>query len=121
MPDISDFFQSNYIKSADLLNKPVTLIMNELQMIEFDDGEKPALSFHKTDKQMILNRTNANTIVKLYGSNTDTWKGKEITLITAQVMFRGSMVPAIRIKDEVPENPPIQPTNPEITDNDIPF
>ena len=102
MPDISDYFQSNFIKSADLQGKPVTLAMNELEMVSLDDGEKPALSFMKTDKSLILNRTNANTIVKLYGPNTDAWKGKQITLITAEVMFRGSMVPAIRIQDTIP-------------------
>ena len=121
MPNISDFFQSSFFKTADLLGKPIRLIMNELEIIEFDEGKKPALSFQKTDKQMVLNRTNLKTIARLHGGNTDAWKGQEITLFPTQVPFKGRMVPAIRIKDDVSGERVLVQRNPEITDADIPF
>ena len=43
--------------------------------------------FDGTDKGLVLNKTNLNTIARLYGDDTDLWIGKPITLFATEVQF----------------------------------
>jgi len=133
----SDFFPSDFIKADDLGNREVTLTINSVAREEFNDNGrkdyKPVVSFKKTDKRLVLNRTNFRTIADMHGEDTDEWSGKPITIYRTQVDFRGKQVKAIRVKlDEPqqaeeawPEDPPVDEPDgldiDSITDDDIPF
>ena len=41
---------------------------------------------------MVLNKTNANTIAKMHGEETDDWAGKRIILCAREVEFQGTMM-----------------------------
>jgi len=65
-------------------------------------------------KPFIINRTNAKTITKIYGSPfIEDWAGKKITLFVAQVKVAGDTVEALRIRPEAPALPELTPTHPK--------
>lgn len=103
----SQAFPSTLLKVEDLAGKPVTLTMDhvELQELQGDRGKetKPILSFRKTDKKMVVNSTNWNTISSLYGEESDNWVGQRITLVPREVDFKGKMTMAIRVSIKKPD------------------
>lgn len=65
---------------------------------------------------LLLNKTNAKTIARLYGNSPAAWVGKMITLIPSTTSVGGEDVDCIRVRNEVPKRkakapPPAQPTN----------
>ena len=65
---------------------------------------KPFLVFKgKTgEKKLAVNKTNGKTIAKLYGTDTNDWVGKLVTLFPTTTDFGGETVDCIRIKPSVP-------------------
>ena len=76
---------------------------------EAKDGKpgqvKLALHFRGLDIALLLNNTNATTMVDLFGDETDEWVGKRILLRPTETTFGKKMVPCIRIKGEVKSEP----------------
>lgn len=112
MARISEEFASKWLKASDLNEEDLTLTIDAVEMEEFKEdsgGPKKKVilkfreSFEGKDKGMILNVTNRNTLVKLYGDDTDDWEGKKITLYATEVAFDGKMVESIRIKSKAPK------------------
>ena len=56
------------------------------------------LYFTKGPKGLVLNVTNAKTIVKVYGDDTANWTGRPIEIYPTQVEFKGDLVDGIRIR-----------------------
>lgn len=52
---------------------------------------------------LLLNKTNAKTIARLYGNNPAAWAGKLITLFPATTSVGGEDVDCIRVRNEVPK------------------
>ena len=96
--DMSEVFSSETISASDLKGRPVTLTIAGVAVVEFDDGRKPKIEFRETDKTMIVNKTNTNTIIDIHGADSDGWIGKKITLIPTQTDFQGKQVPCIRVQ-----------------------
>lgn len=95
----SEAFPSKYLKAGDLKDKNVQLIIDEVLMEQMPDGKrKPALTFRKTGKIMILNKVNAKTIATAYGDEMDNWSGKPVVLFPRMVDFQGEEVEAIRVR-----------------------
>jgi hypothetical protein len=100
---VSQAFPNRFLKASDLNgNVTVTIKSAELEEIGFDQERKLVLSFAGTNKAMVLNKTNASTIAKLYGEETDDWSGKRITLCAREVEFQGSMTSALRVLAQKP-------------------
>ena len=77
--------------------------------------ECTVLHFKEAQKPMILNRTNAKTIQKIYGTPyIEEWAGKRITLFASVTKLADEEVECLRIR-------PVRPTLPELllsdTDN----
>lgn len=77
--------------------------------------ECTVLHFKEAQKPMILNRTNAKTIQKIYGTPyIEEWAGKKITLFASVTKLADEEVECLRIR-------PVRPTLPELllsdTDN----
>lgn len=96
--NIDSAFPSTYVKASDLGGKPARLVIRSVQMETVGSDQKPIMYFEKREKGMVLNRTNANTISMVYGTNTDDWVGGEVELFTAMVDFQGRSVEAIRVR-----------------------
>lgn len=106
---LSDAFPSNFLKAEDLNNKSVVVVISE---VEFDkigkdstESKKLILSFKGKEKKMVINKTNAKTLEKLYGDDTDLWIGKPIKIVTREVEFQGDVVWALRVSLEKPAGP----------------
>ena len=104
--------ESNFLKAGDLKGKGVKLTISQVDVKSFDEksqdgrayeAQKIILSFEGTEKQMVVNKTNARSIAAMHGDDTDDWTGKEIKLFTASVDFQGQQVPAIRVQVDMPE------------------
>ena len=96
--ELSDVFKSASLKAADIAGREVALTISGFKSQDFDDGTKLILSFQETEKDLICNKTNANTIRDMYGSTIDNWVGKQIVLIQSQTDYGGKQVPCIRVK-----------------------
>lgn len=105
---ISDAFPSKYLK-ADDLDGDVVVYITKAEMEQLGQGkdaeDKIILYFKGMDKGLAVNKTNAGTIAKLYGDDTDGWVGKPITLFATEVEFKGDMVMAIRVRLKAPSEP----------------
>jgi len=96
--DISAAFPSKYLKAADLQGREVKVVIDRVEFETLGDDRKMVMYFQHKNKGMVVNKTNANRIAFAYGSETDDWAGKEITLKAEPVDFQGRMVEAIRVK-----------------------
>ena len=100
---MTTMFPSRYLSAADLDTGPVSDKITGIRLEEVGDGVKPILSFKTREKDLVLNRTNANSIGAVYGDDTDSWIGREVELYPTKVEFRGNLVDAIRIR--IPHSP----------------
>lgn len=106
---LNEAFPSNYIAAADLNGQDVTVIIEEVKMERLGQGrdaeDKLLITFRGKKKGLICNKTNAKTIAKLHGDDTDLWTGKAITIGPREVEFQGDMVWAIRVSLKAPGAP----------------
>jgi hypothetical protein len=99
--DISNIFGGDTLKAADLQGREFTLCIASAEMKKFDNSNKLVIRFQNAKKAFVCNKTNANRIAYMYGTNTDGWIGKEIVLYVDLVDFQGQTVEAIRVKPTV--------------------
>jgi hypothetical protein len=109
MPRLSEEFAGNYLKAEDLGGKEVTVRIRdvEIKMFSGDKGDekKVVLLLQGTDRCVVCNKTNRETVRDLYGDDTDDWIGKRIVLYPSRVEFGGKRVWAIRIQEYNPDEP----------------
>jgi uncharacterized protein YcbX len=112
--NINSAFPSKYLKADELEGDTVFTIdgvtvenVGTAQKAE----SKPVISFAETDKGLVLNKTNANTIASLYGPDTDEWNGKRVTLFATEVDFQGKQTLAIRVRMKKPMNGQAAPSS----------
>ena len=96
--NINGAFPSDYLQASDLQGRPVTVTMGRVEMGKVGDDHKPILHFQGTDKTLVLNKTNANSIATVYGDETDNWFGQQIEVYPSETDFQGRRVPCIRIR-----------------------
>lgn len=125
----------DYLKAEDLQGKARMLTIASAEAREFDDDNgkklKVVLGFQGTDRQLVLNVTNANMIAETYGTETNDWKGKAIELRPTRVQFGSKMVDAIRVFPPAQAQgtpaqafqapPPVQQQAAVALDDDLPF
>jgi len=101
---ISDIFAGNWLKADDLKGKAVVVTIEsaEIEEVGQDKEKKLCLHFVGKDKGLIVNKTNATTIGKIHGEDTDEWIGKKIKLMPREVEFQGESVWAIRVSLQKP-------------------
>lgn len=108
---LNDAYPSKYISAADLNGQDVTVTIDGVDLEEFDGDNrnkerKLVLRFRGKKKAMVCNKTNANTIAKVLGSDdTDDWIGKSITIGPREVEFGGEMVWSLRVSLKAPAQP----------------
>jgi hypothetical protein len=95
---VSQVFSGEYLAAPDLNGGEHTVVIEKVDVKEFDDGNKFLITFQNRKKGLVANKTNSKRIAMLYGDETDDWVGKEIVLYTDMVDFQGKTVEAIRIR-----------------------
>lgn len=97
--DYDQLFPGRFIKAGDLAGRDVTVTISAIDLEDLPqekggDKAKGIISFAKTKKKLVLNRTNGECIKAMFGRDTGEWIGKRITLYPAD--FNGDL--CIRIK-----------------------
>lgn len=114
-----------HIIGDSLVGKTATLTMTEVKVERLTGHEGRSeekfvlfLFFEETEKCLILNKTNAATIAKLYGPETDDWRGQAITLYSEEIRAFGKTHNAVRVAPAQPaaEESGQQPPLMELTD-----
>lgn len=127
--ELANIFPSKYVKASDLKGREVTVVIARAEVEKLGDDNKLVLYFQGAEKGLVTNRTNADRVSYLYGSNTDQWIGHEIVLYVDLVSFQGRTVEAIRVKppakraDAQPpaQRVPASTATPIDLDDSIPF
>lgn len=116
--DVRLLFPNEYVSAADLIEAQrksgrsgvaLTIASVAVETLKTNKGEerKPIVHFkemisrHKAgkgpEKKLVLNKTNAKSIAKLYGYETDAWVGRSVTLFPTQCEAFGETVDCVRI------------------------
>ena len=86
----------------------LNLIISEVLMAEMDDGEKAIVHFKGIEKGLALNKTNANMITEIAGTDeTDEWTGIPVCLFVTKVDYQGKRVDALRVDYSDNAKPPV--------------
>lgn len=86
MARISDVFGGTSLKAMeDIPREGRVLTISSVKEKDFDDGPKLIVGFHKCEKSLVCNRTNAGLIAELYGDETEAWVGQRVTLYATRV------------------------------------
>lgn len=103
---ISQAFPSKYLKSDEVGQQRFVLTIRDVQMEDIGDSQhKPVVYFNEVQKGMVLNKTNAEMIVHLYGDDTMTWTGRQVELYTTMVSFQGKSTLGLRVMAPAPAMP----------------
>lgn len=99
MVKMSEAFPSKYLRAADLRGQEAHVTIRGCAMENLGDNEsKPVLYFNESQKGLVVNKTNSNTMVRLYGDDTDAWTGKQLILFAMPVEMKGEMVEGLRVR-----------------------
>lgn len=117
--DVRLLFPNEYIAAADLLEAErktgkegvaLTIASVSVESLKTNRGseKKPIVRFKEMEaryakgqgpaKKLVLNKTNAKAIAKMYGFETNDWVGKKITLYPTQCEAFGDVVDCVRVK-----------------------
>lgn len=123
--------QSDYLKAADLQKQKHQVVIESIDMAEFDENgrkvKKLVLHFVGKPKSLVVNKTNSDTIMYVLGPDTDQWLNQSIILFPTLVDYQGRSVEAIRVEMPMamaePEKPAAFGGSPDsATDfDDVPF
>lgn len=103
MPKLSDLYPSKWLTAAEMDENGIIVTIRDISVEKMADGiEKPVLHFDEIDKGLVLNKTNAKAIEKMYGDDTDNWEDERISIYPTYVDFKGEQVEAIRVKPKKP-------------------
>ncbi len=104
MAKLSQLYPSKWLTAADLPEEGIIVTIRSMDIEKMTDGaEKPVLYFDEIEKGLVLNKTNAGAISKMYGDETDAWEDERISLFPTFVDFKGEQVEAIRVKPKKPK------------------
>ncbi len=91
-------FPGQYLKAADLMGKRVQVTIESVEMEDIGGETKPVVHFKGKSRGVVLNKTNANAIWGINGSDdTDDWPGTTIVLYPSKTDFQGKRVDCIRV------------------------
>jgi len=106
MPDYRSMFDRDYIGTWDLMGKDVTKTIARVEAKKLRNknaaNTKPVIFFKGAAKGFALNKTNGKTIAAMYGTNTDEWIGKAITIYATTTTFGSDTVECIRVRPSIP-------------------
>lgn len=104
----NDFFPSAYMKAEDIPDgKRYVLTIKEVTGEELDKGQrpKPVASFTKTDKKLVINKTNWHIIAGMHGDDSDDWTGKRITVYSGWTTMAGKKCRGLMVEELEPASP----------------
>lgn len=118
-------FPSDYLSAVEFKGRDVTLTvtgvkMEELKMKGGKAESKPVLTFKETKKKLVCNKTNADSIAQMYGTEATAWVGKRVTLFPTKTQCGRDTVDCIRVREKVPGGAKPAPVLPGPDEGDAP-
>jgi hypothetical protein len=110
-------YAGNFLKPEDIGSTPVTLTIAAVVDGKFD---KPDLAFSDGSK-MGLNVTNAKTLAKAWGYETEGWVGKEVKAVVGIIPYKGEKQQTILLTPVSPAMTAIEIAAVKPEEIDIPF
>lgn len=106
MPHYKTFTDQSYIGAYALNGQDLTVTIKAARKEEItgEGGRKQVcfvLALEAPHKPIILNATNQKSLVRLYGTETDNWIGKQFTLYTSTTQLAGETRECVRIRPTV--------------------
>lgn len=106
--------------------EPISLNVTIKDLIQVEVGQDKeqrwALTFTGTERKLTLNKTNIDKLIKLFGAETEAWKGKPIALTGATTTYGGEERQAVRIAKANPSGKSMEAAAEEAFDPEsIPF
>jgi hypothetical protein len=106
--DVRALFDSRCLRVWHLEGREKTLTIERTARLTSgskDGSEKKQalVYFQGVPLPLVLNATNRDTIIQLYGKARSGWVGKRLTLYPDQTKAFGKMQDCIRIRNEVPK------------------
>src|SRR5690349_2915586 len=100
---MSDFCGSKYLKLADVENGPIEATIAVVKYYEkYDKAD-----VHLDDGSILsLNSTNARTLARADGFESNDWLGKQLRLVRGEFEYNGEARPGIVIAPVTPPTPP---------------
>lgn len=99
--DFDELYPNRFLKAGEFKGRDVTLTISKVVLEELAGKNGPEmkgiLSFERTPKQLVLNKTNGLCLKALFGRNTDEWIGKKVTFFPAEIQFEDNDL-AIRVR-----------------------
>lgn len=124
--ELFPYFEGDSIVGTEVPLKMTSIFFEDMPDHKGNKVTKVTLGFQGSKKRLVLNKTNAKRIALIHGPDTDSWKGKQITLITERVQAFGKTHNAVRIKvnaaqsNALFETPEIDPvTDVELVESDV--
>jgi hypothetical protein len=110
--DMSKYVGSKFLTAADYPRPAIlTIQMTSEDPIGEEQQVKPIVWFEKVERGLVLNRTNMNMLIELFGLESDAWAGQRIEIFTdPNVTYAGRRTPALRLR--APQQrvaPPVAP------------
>ena len=107
MTHVLSLFDSDYLHHYDLPEKEYVVEIDKVEACELTGQggrktKKPLVFFKGHKKALGLNKTNAKTIIRLYGTQVEDWVGKRVTLYETTTEMAGETVECIRVRPKAP-------------------
>lgn len=101
MVNINDAY-TGYLKAADFQGQARNLTISHVEIKEMGDGtKKGCVFFNGVERGILLNVTNKNVLVEMFGAETDAWPGNVVCVFPSQTDFQGKVVDCIRMRRPV--------------------
>ena len=102
------YFPTGFIDESDLpKDATVTIASVAMETLTRPGGNKEdklVMTFEGAKKKLVLNKTNAIRVARLYGNDTDDWRGKTITLyFDPKIKFGRETVGGVRVRESKPK------------------
>jgi hypothetical protein len=130
MVSIRDQYGSQYLNAADLTEERVrgTIRTAGVEEVGPNREAKVVLSVVGLPKRVVLNRTNAAALAKVFGDETSDWVGRHVEVFAAPTQYAGKPTMGVRLLpvalkgDGAHPAPPPRPHGAGAIENDaVPF
>lgn len=106
--NVDDIYSASgdWLKASDLTGRSEwhlrieSVSTNAFKQKDGSEKKQAVLKFFGAKKQLGLNVTNKNRMVKMFGKDTDNWISQEVTLYTTETEMDGQTMLGIRIRDK---------------------
>ena len=109
--DMRDYVGPSYIKYAHIVDAP-----RKEEIVAIREGSFGLELVFASGDLLSLNKTNARTLARAYGWESDNWIGKTVELYAGETTFEKQTQQSVLIKPISPSKPANSPPN-----DDIPF